>query len=113
MNDKYDCKVNFLELLTVIKKVPNHWKYHLVMEPEVEYTYTIETQSFTCKELYMKLLLNKTIYPESHAQYWCTNLEVEVDDMDCIESYQEVFKLTVSSKLRSFYYQNSYERHYV
>ena len=37
--EKHECNINFLEvqeLLTVITNLPNHWKYHLVIEADAE-----------------------------------------------------------------------------
>ena len=89
----------------MLKNIPKHWKYHLVTEATTEYNHLINTQSFTCKDLYYKLLENKIIYPETQVQFWNTVLGLELDDIEWIENFQDVFTWTVSSKLRSFYYQ--------
>ena len=105
LSTKYECNVNFLELLTVIRNLPNRWKYNLVIEAGAEYTYLLETQNFTCKDLYNKLLSRNLIIPETYVQFWNIALDLELDDIEWTENYQDVFKWTISSKLRSFYYQ--------
>jgi len=57
------------------------------------------------KYLYMDIIKKKLEYPEEFAIYWRKELKKELDELDWIESYIDCFKWTVSTKLRSFYFQ--------
>ena len=55
--------------------------------------------------LLKKLLNNIVKIPEQHVSFWEKTLNIEIEEWEWYNSFSECKKWTVSTKLRSFYYQ--------
>jgi len=102
---KTGLNINFLELMSLIKCMPDHWKCHIRNIDYEMCDYNIEIQGLTCKAIYDAFILKYLEIPDRYPQFWQNNLGIPVDEIDWYESYEDVFKWTISTKLRSFLYQ--------
>ncbi|MEK6264009.1 MAG: reverse transcriptase family protein [Clostridium sp.] len=106
LKSRYDITTNFLELRGLINCMPKYWKYIIFQESDIEFNgYKIENSILTCKETYQELLKTKICIPEQYVSMWEKLLETEIDEIEWYESYIDCFTWTISTKLRSFYYQ--------
>jgi len=105
LSEKFGLRINFLDLMGLIKSMPIYWNYHIANKNYEICDYKINTIVLSCRQLYKILIDRDVIYPEKYAIYWSENLHIEVDELDWVESYVEVFKWTISTKLRSFFFQ--------
>ena len=55
--------------------------------------------------MYQNLLKPIVIIPEQYVLYWEKTLQVTIDEWDWYEHFTECLKWTISTKLRSFYFQ--------
>ena len=106
LNIRYEIKTNFLELRSMLNCMPNYWKYIIFDEDDSEFKgYNIEIMSFVCKDMYHELLKTKVHIPEQYVIMWGKLLDTDIDEIDWYNSYTDCFAWTISTKLRSFYYQ--------
>ena len=104
--DLYNIKTNFLELRSLLSCIPKGWKYHLFTDSDLTFEgYKLDIFSYNCKETYQELLKNAIHIPEQYVIMWEKLLNTDIDEVDWYNSYPECFKWTISTKLRSFYYQ--------
>jgi len=102
---KFGLKINYLDLYSILSALPSYWKGCIKEIYKDEYIHNIDRWSFTCKESYNLILKSKVEIPEEYVTYWENVLNTEIDCWDWIEGYSECQKWTISTKLRSFYYQ--------
>ena len=57
--------------------------------------------------MYQKLLKYKVTTPEHYVSQWEILLQTKLDEWDWYESFTDCFEWTISTKLRSFYFQIS------
>jgi len=105
LSTKTGLNINFLDLMGLIKSMPVYWNFHIENENYETCKYKIDTIELSCKQLYTSLIDKYVIYPEQYAFFWRDQLHIEIDELDWIENYIDVFNWTVSTKLRSFMYQ--------
>jgi len=104
LNAKHNTPVNFLELLSIQKAIPASWNKHFELINE-DYVHKIDSTIFITKHLYNDVIKKKFVLTEEFAVYWRNEFKIELDELEWIESYIECFNWTISSKLRSFYFQ--------
>ena len=103
---KYNVKSNFLELHSIVSSIPVYWKYIIFDETDIEFEgYKVDRYSYECKDNYGELLKRIVCLPEQHVRRWEETLEIEIDEIDWYNSYTDCFTWTISTKLRSYYYQ--------
>jgi len=105
LSDKIGIKINFLDLLSIEKAMPDGWKYHFTSNTVNILEYRADTTVFSCKSLYIDIIKNKVELPECYLRHWENTLNTEIDIEYWFESFTDCFKWTCSSKLRSFLFQ--------
>jgi len=105
LTSKTGLKINFLDLLSLIKCIPDDWKNNITNDDYEMCEYNIDTKVLTCKALYNDLLVANAELPDKYPHFWHNVLELDIDVLEWYENYEDVFKWTISSKLRSFFYQ--------
>jgi len=113
IRQKYHVDISFLEYGGLINAIPRDWKKYLKNncielegdQTEIKHLYYIDRISLSCKGIYNEYIKRICILPEEYAHSWANELGIFIDDLDWIECYPEVMKWTISTKLRSFYYQ--------
>ena len=106
VSKKYGFKANFLELRSLISCMPAHWKHILFVESNTEFKgYKIDNFDYSCKSVYKEMLKTKIVIPEQYVHFWMDNLHTEIDEWDWYGSFTECKLWTISTKLRSFYFQ--------
>ena len=86
--------------------MPDYWKHIIFKESEIEFKgYKLDIYSYECKESYNELLKTIVCMPEQYVIMWENILGIEINEIDWYNSYSYCFKWSISTKLRSFYYQ--------
>jgi len=105
----YDVNISFLEYGGIINAVPRGWKKYIVNNEvsceDEEYVFYVNKIELTCRSIYKEYIEKSYTLPEEYPMSWSRELNVYIDELDWIESYPECMKWTISTKLRSFYYQ--------
>jgi len=109
LNELYHSNISFLEYGGILNAIPKSWKTY-VKNADIELTgeehiYYIDRITLTCKGIYNELVEKIYTIPEEYPNSWSKELNIQIDELDWIESYQDCVKWTISNKLRSFYYQ--------
>lgn len=111
-NAKFGLNCNFLDYYQTLQAIPKHWRRKIKLgkrpEDEVHIHLIHKLLPKTHKEIYDYLICLKCHPPFERYHSWLNDLQIRVQNIDAqdwIESYQSCFRLTVSTKLRSFEYQ--------
>jgi len=109
LHELYSVNISFLEYGGIINAIPKSWKKYIKMGHTVEelsgYQFYVEKIILTCKEIYNEYIKRIHILPEEYPISWAQELNIIIDEFEWLESYQDCMRWTISSKLRSFYYQ--------
>jgi len=105
----YKVDISFLEYGGIINAIPKEWKKYIKVEyhqmDSLDYQYYVDQTPLTCKGIYNEYIKRIHTLPEQYPISWAKELNIYIDELDWIESYQDCLKWTISTKLRSFYYQ--------
>jgi len=109
LNEMYDVNISFLEYGGILNAIPKGWKTYIknieVSCNYLEYEFYVNKIELTCKGIYKEYIEKAYTLPEEYPMSWSKELKVYIDELDWIESYPNCMKWTISTKLRSFYYQ--------
>jgi len=113
LKQKYHVDISFIEYGGIVNAIPGEWKKYLkfmfsegdVNQTEITHMFYIDKIILTCKGIYNEYIKRICILPEEYALSWAKELGIYIDELYWIESFPEVMKWTLSTKLRSFYYQ--------
>ena len=86
--------------------IPKYWKYIIFDTTDLEFSgYNVDRYTYECRDTYKELLKKIVYIPEQYVTMWEKLLEIEINEWDWYRSYTDCLHWTVSTKLRSFYYQ--------
>jgi len=105
----YHVEVSFLEYGGIINSIPKSWKVSIKnsydLMDQYEYQFYLDKTVLSCKGIYMEYVKRIHTLPEEYPISWAKELNIDIDELDWIESYIDCLNWTISTKLRSFYYQ--------
>ena len=111
--DKIGFKINFLDLLGIIKSTPKRWKQFLDddMLDDEEFVFNIEKYPKSSKNIYKELVEYKTVYPVQYVYYWEKELNVEIDELDWIKTNIDCHKWAISKTIMMLLFSIEMQRY--